>query len=262
MKLTTTGELRRHRGLDPRTVDMFGNIPSHWENRRIKNICRFAYGDTLIAESRNQGPVPVYGSNGRVGFHDTSNTQSPCVVIGRKGSYGKVNFVGCPVFAIDTTYFVDRRFTSANLRWLFYLLGALNLDATSRDAAVPGLGRDDVYRRYVPLPPLPEQRAIARYLDYMDGRIQRYIKAKERLIELLEEQKRAVINQAVTRGLDPDVPLKSSGVELLGDIPAHWEVRRLKFLATKFGSGTPRGGASVYETGIPFRNRSQNEPLR
>ena len=58
----------------------------------------------------------------------------------------------------------------------------------------------------------------------MDGRIQRYIRAKERLIELLEEQKRAVINQAVTRGLDPDVPLKPSGVEWLGDIPAHWEV--------------------------------------
>ena len=81
----------------------------------------------------------------------------------------------------------------------------------------------------LPLPPLPEQRAIARYLDYMDRRIQRYIKAKERLIELLEEQKRAVINQAVTRGLDPDVPLKPSGVEWLGDVPAHWEVRRLKY---------------------------------
>ena len=78
------------------------------------------------------------------------------------------------------------------------------------------------------LPPLSEQRAIARYLDYMDRRIQQYVKAKERLIELLEEQKRAVINQAVTRGLDPDVPLKPSGVEWLGDVPEHWEVRRLK----------------------------------
>ena len=111
----------------------------------------------------------------------------------------------------------------------------------------------------LPLPPLPEQRAIAKYLDYMDRRIQRYIEAKEGLIGLLEEQKRVVINEAVTRGLDPDVRLKASGVEWLGDVPAHWEVRRLKFLATKFGSGvTPRGGAAVYkETGIPLL-RSQN----
>ena len=93
--------------------------------------------------------------------------------------------------------------------------------------------------KYLPclVPPISEQRAIARYLDYVDGRIRRYIRAKERLIELLEEQKRAVINQAVTRGLDPDVPLKPSGVEWLGDIPARWEVRRLKATVSDVQTG-------------------------
>ena len=83
--------------------------------------------------------------------------------------------------------------------------------------------------------------------------------AKERLIFLLEEEKQAVINRAVTRGLDPNVPLKPSGVEWLGDVPEHWAIRRLVSLATKFGSGiTPRGGATVYqEHGVPFL-RSQN----
>ncbi len=188
-----------------------------------------------------------------------ANTRGPCVIVGRKGSFGKVNYSDTPAFAIDTTYFVDKRYSENNLRWLFYLLGSIGLDDVTRDSAIPGLNRVDAYERLIPLPPLPEQRAIAKYLDYMDRRIQRYIEAKERLIELLEEQKRVVINQAVTRGLDPDVRLKSSGVEWLGDVPAHWEVRRLKFLATKFGSGvTPRGGAAVYkEAGIPFL-RSQN----
>ena len=135
----------------------------------------------------------------------------------------------------------------------------VGLDTVSTGSTYDAVSVGDVGGLHLPLPPLPEQRAIARYLDYMDRRIQRYIRAKERLIELLEEQKRAMINQAVTRGLDPDVPLKPSGVEWLGDVPAHWEVRRLKFLATKFGSGvTPRGGAAVYkETGIPLL-RSQN----
>ena len=81
---------------------------------------------------------------------------------------------------------------------------------------------------WVPLPPLPEQVAIVRYLDHVDRRIRRYVSAKQRLIALLEEEKQAVINQAVTRGLDPNVRLKPSGVEWLGDVPAHWEVRRLK----------------------------------
>ena len=76
------------------------------------------------------------------------------------------------------------------------------------------------------LPPLPEQAAIVRYLDYVDRRIRRYVSAKRKLIALLEEEKQAVVNQAVTRGLDPNVRLKPSGVEWLGDVPEHWEVVR------------------------------------
>lgn len=80
----------------------------------------------------------------------------------------------------------------------------------------------------VPLPPLEEQRAIVRFLDHADRRIRRLIRAKQKLIKLLEEQKQAIIHQAVTRGLDPSVRLKPSGVEWLGDVPEHWEVSRVK----------------------------------
>ena len=78
----------------------------------------------------------------------------------------------------------------------------------------------------IALPPLSEQAAIVRYLDHVDRRIRRYVNAKRKLIALLEEEKQAVINQAVTRGLDPNVRLKPSGVEWLGDIPENWEVTR------------------------------------
>jgi len=73
-----------------------------------------------------------------------------------------------------------------------------------------------------------EQFAIVRFLDHMDRRIRRYIRTKQKLIKLLEEQKQAIIHRAVTRGLDPSVPLKPSGVEWLGDIPEHWEISRVK----------------------------------
>src|SRR5690606_1278835 len=79
-----------------------------------------------------------------------------------------------------------------------------------------------------PLPPLKEQAAIVRFLDHADRRIRRYIRAKQKLIKLLEEQKQAIIHRAVTRGLDPNVCLKPSGVEWLGDVPEHWEVKKLK----------------------------------
>ena len=78
------------------------------------------------------------------------------------------------------------------------------------------------------VPPLSEQATIVRFLDHADRRIRRYIRTKQKLIKLLEEQKQAIIHRAVTRGLDPNVRLKPSGVEWLGDVPEHWEVRRVK----------------------------------
>lgn len=208
-----------------------GNVPEHWEVRRIKQVCRLTYGDSLPTEIRQHGIVAVFGSNGRVGFHTISNTHAPCIIIGRKGSFGKVNFSPEPIFAIDTTFFVDERFTKANLRWLFYLLGWLKLDEVSKDSAVPGLDREDAYKRLVAYPNDPaEQYAIARVLDHADWCIHRYVRVKQKLIKLLNEQKQAIIHRAVTRGLDSNVRLKPSGVDWLGDVPEHWDVFRSRRL--------------------------------
>jgi type I restriction enzyme S subunit len=110
---------------------------------------------------------------------------------------------------------------SYDLKKIFYGLGS-------------GLRQNLDWRdfKYLPClqPPLEDQSAIVRFLDYTDRRIRRYIRAKQKLIALLNEQKQAIIHKAVTRGLDPNVRLKPSGVEWLGDVPEHWEVTRLKNL--------------------------------
>ena len=95
------------------------------------------------------------------------------------------------------------------------------------------------------LPPLPEQTAIVRFLDHADRRIRRYIRAKQKLIALLEEQKQAIIHQAVTGQIDvrtgqPYPAYKPSGVEWLGEVPAHWEVRRR---TKSLGQTLDQGGA-------------------
>ncbi len=95
-------------------------------------------------------------------------------------------------------------------------------------------------RMPVVLPPLPEQIQIARFLDHETAKIDALIREQERLIELLQEKRQAVISHAVTKGLDPDVPMKDSGVKWLGDVPAHWEAVRVKHVATFLTSG-PRG---------------------
>ncbi len=228
-------------------IPWLGEVPAHWEVRRLKQICRMDYGDSLVAEVRREGSVPVFGSNGCVGFHDVANTNAPCVIVGRKGSFGKVHHSQVPAFAIDTTFFIDSRATSAHIRWLFYLLVWLRLDEVTKDSAVPGLDRDEAYQRLGPVPPLPEQAAVVRFLDRADRRIRRYIRAKEKLIALLEEQKQAIIHQAVTGRIDvrtgrPYPVYKPSGVEWLGDVPEAWQVLPLQRITLDrcdgpFGSG-------------------------
>ena len=86
---------------------------------KLKYITRFAYGDALPTGERPAGSVPVFGSNGVFDNHAHANTRSPAIVVGRKGSYGKINWSDTACFASDTTYFVDSTTTEHNLRWLF-----------------------------------------------------------------------------------------------------------------------------------------------
>ena len=103
-----------------------------------------------------------------------------------------------------------------------------------------GLAHHGIQSALIPHPPLSEQKAIVRFLDHAEEQIQRYIAGKERLIALLEEERQALVHQAVTRGLDPNVRLKSSGVEWIGDVPEHWEVRRVKTLSKVKRGSSPR----------------------
>lgn len=110
----------------------------------------------------------------------------------------------------------------------------------------------------LPMPPLDEQAAIVRFLDHADRRIRRAIAAKQKLIKLLEEQKQAIIYRAVTRGLAPDVRLKPSGVEWLGDVPEHWDVSKIRHFARVGNGSTPSRGRADYWSGgtFPWLNSS------
>jgi type I restriction enzyme S subunit len=115
------------------------------------------------------------------------------------------------------------------------------------DLGIPAMKRIPVV-----IPPPDEQDAIASYLDGMDRRIARFIRNRRRLIEVLNEQKQAIINRAVTRGLDPIAPLKPSGIDWLGDIPEHWEIKPLKYLSRRIQNGAtpPTVVEAYYKDGV------------
>ena len=147
--------------------------------------------------------------------------------------------------------------------FLQYVMSAVNaagwFDVLNEKATIAHFTKEKFDALTIPSPPPAEQRAITAFLDREAAKINALVSKKERLIELLQEKRTALISHTVTRGLDPNAPLKDSGVEWLGVIPMHWEVRRLKHVTEKIGSGkTPKGGAERYvDDGVMFL-RSQN----
>ena len=140
-------------------------LSKKWTEVTLGEICEFKYGKSLPEARRTGGEVPVYGSNGIVGYHNEAITQGITIVVGRKGSFGEVNLSPVSCWSIDTAYYIDGNSTDADLSWLAYQLVNLRLTELNKSAAVPGLNREDAYRKRLFLPPIAEQKRIAAILD-------------------------------------------------------------------------------------------------
>ena len=207
-----------------------GAVRDGWHSSRLKHVARLQYGSALPTEVRAEdGAVPVYGSNGPVGVHAIPNTRGPVIVVGRKGSHGKVRYSAEPVFVIDTAYYVDAVNASCNLRWLHYVLGTLELDENSQDTGVPGLSREAAHERRVAVPPLEEQRRIAAFLDHETARIDELVHEQERLLVLAAERLEASADQLVWFG--------SISVETAGPSDDQTNVVRLGHLTKSIQTG-------------------------
>ena len=213
-------------------VEWLGEIPAHWEVKKLKHLVHISSGFTLPQSfDRYEGKYPVYGSNGRIGYCDRYLIANQAIVIGRVGASGTVNVVPERSWISDNALIV-RIVGQTQLLWLRYILQAANLGEHAAKNAQPIITATFVGDQALATPTNSEQRAIAAFLDRETAKIDALVAKKERLIELFQEKRTALISHAVTKGLDPDAPLKDSGVEWLGEIPAHWEVKRLRVMGT------------------------------
>ena len=228
----------------PAGIQWLENIPDHWEIEKGKRILHkmerpvsdedevvtcFRDGMvTLRKNRRTEGFTEALQETGYQGIRNGDlvihQMDAFAGAIGVSDSDGK----GTPVYTVcipaaeaNAHYYALIVREMARSQWVLAL--AKGIRERSTDFRYATLSRENL-----PLPPLKEQAAIVRYLDAADQKIQAYISAKEKLIALLEEQRQTIIHQAVTRGLDPNVKLKPSGVEWLGDVPEHWEVTAAK----------------------------------
>ncbi|MGB1250547.1 MAG: restriction endonuclease subunit S [Candidatus Promineifilaceae bacterium] len=117
----------------------------------------------------------------------------------------------------------------------------------------PAINATDLVNIHIPLPPLSEQTQIAKFLDYETGKIDALIEKQQQLVALLKEKRQAVISHAVTKGLNPDAPMRDSGIEWLGKVPAHWEIRHIRHITDQLGGGTPsKDNPTFWDGNIPW----------
>jgi type I restriction enzyme S subunit len=225
-------------------VEWLGEIPAHWEVKRLKHLAQIASGFAPPASfARSIGTYPVYGSNGLIGYCDEYFLAKDTIAVGRVGASGSVNVIPAYSWVSDNALLVRNIRATVRLPLLCYVLETMNLGLQATKNAQPIITGSFLGNQSLGTPPEPEQRAIADFLDRETTKIDALMEKKERLIELLKEKRTALISHAVTKGLDPTVPMKDSGIEWLGEIPAHWEVRRLRFSAELNPSITEVAGA-------------------
>ena len=255
-------DLKPYPAMKDSGVEWLGAVPEHWEVRRLRNTSEMRVSNVDKHAKDDEQPVrlcnyvDVYKNerirSGMAFMRATATTdeierfrlQSGDVLITKDSEAW--NDIGVPALVEDTQDDIVSGYHLALLRPFpervdgGYLFRALQSTAVTYQFHVEangvtryGLSHSAIKSVWLPLAPLPEQSAIVRFLDHADRRIRRYTRAKEKLIALLEEQKQALIHQIVTRGLDPNVRLKPSGVEWLGEVPENWKLERGKWLFRK-----------------------------
>lgn len=196
------------KGLDPyatmKNVNLLSSrkTPEIWEIIRIKFVSKFSRGFDLSNDEFEEGNIPVYGSNGIIGYHNTSTCNGPSVTIGRSGSVGEVNYINDEKYWAHNTSLYLQESHGNDVRFIYYLLSTLDLKHLAAGSAVGTLNRNYVHDIYISLPPKSEQNKIVQYLDKQTLKIDKTIQKIEKKIEILEEYKKSIIHNVVVGKID------------------------------------------------------------
>jgi type I restriction enzyme S subunit len=261
-------------------VEWLGDIPEHWEVKRLRYIGKFINGFSFNSNAFTKIGVRVLKISNiqhmRIDWSDSSfideeyyETAStfrvykndlvfaltrPIISTGIKAALIDTN----EKILINQRNCIFRTQQEMSNKWIYYILLCssfikefdLRIDRTGQQ---PNISSNDIANIYIPISPLNEQEKIAQFLDYKTKQIDELIKKKETLIEKLDEKRTAIISHAVTKGLDSSVPMKDSGIEWLGDIPKHWRRGKLNYFCKSISGGTPdRNNPDFWEGNIPW----------
>ncbi len=207
-------------------VDWIGQVPEHWKKMPFKRVASICNGHDYKEVENADGAYPVIGSGGEFARASAFMFNGESVLLGRKGTIDKPLYINGPFWAVDTMFYTKIA-DNAFPKFVYYNALTIPFGLYSTNTALPSMAGEDLSSHVIAAPDFEEQKAIATGVDRETTRIDALITKKTRFIELLKEKRHALIDHAVTKGLNSEAPIRNSGVEWLGEIPAHWEVRRM-----------------------------------
>ena len=238
----------------------------------VGSFCPFTYGKGLPAGRRNTaGSIPVYGSNGIVGWHDEPYTKGPTVIIGRKGTVGAVHYSSTPCWPIDTTFFIEFS-DPQDARFTYYLLKTLGLEHMNSDSAVPGLNRNAAHLRKIPLFEKTYRHAISNILGALDDKIE----LNRQMCKTLEDTAQAIFKSWFVdfdpvhakaagkqpEGLNPEIAAlfpDSFEDSELGKIPKGWRVSAVEDVINRIPVGKKYEQKTANSKGqVPILDQGQS----
>ena len=256
----------------PSGIDWIGDIPSHWVSKRLRYVCEFRNGYTpskANGDYWSEGTIPWYRmedirESGRFLKESKQYVSTEAVKGGGLFEAGSFILATTATIGEHAMLIVDslanQQFTNLKIRkslshtvtkeFFFYYLFVIDefCKSTTKTTTFPAMDMTDLRNFGVSIPPLSEQEAIAAWLDEKCGEIDAAIAKVDREIELIDELKQSEISRVVTRGLNPDAPLRPSGIDWIGDIPSHWVSKRLRYVCEFRNGYTPSKANDDYWT--------------
>lgn len=249
--------MERYESYKDSGVKWLGQIPSHWEVVKLKSLCKMfgrigfrGYSrDDLV--DKGEGAITLSPSNFSDGHLDFSNCsylswdkyyESPEIMVNngdllfvKTASIGKVAYVdNLPIETTVNPQILVLKDINCNAKYLNYYLQTKSIQgwivASANGSTISTISQVTIGNYPVILPPQEVQTALVKYIDTEMSKIDAAIAQQQKMIDLLNERKQIIINNAVTKGLDPNIKIKPSGVDWIGNIPEHWEVKRGKYL--------------------------------
>ncbi len=236
-------------------IDWIGLIPKEWNAIRLKYLCTIQTGNKDTQDSTPDGIYPFYVRSPKVEKSETYSFDGEGILMAGDGvGAGRVFHHVFGKYAVHQRVYRLANITGINSSFLFYYISNLfgkEMDRGSAQSTVPSVRLPMLQNFIISAPSFSEQQKIADYLDKVCGEVDEMVALQETMIEELKAYKQSVITEAVTKGLNPNVPMRNSGIDWIGEIPEHWILSKAKFFVDITNGCDPKteGNIPVYGSG-------------